>query len=151
MEREAKRQELHQNLSYCTNHLFFTFRVSKGVSAETIKKIVLNSYFLTTQDSQKTEEDDEVSQDIRIKRYILRHKWLIVIPRILREAIVNSKTNPRPKVEHIKRVMVEMVTKGHGAYVERTVTGFIKKFPLDVEKLRDLIAAEEYKQNCQRR
>ena len=30
------------------------------------------------------------------------------------------------------------------------MTGFIKKFPLDVEKLGDLIAAEEYKEKCQR-
>ena len=37
-------------------------------------------------------EDDEVSQDIQIKKYILRHKGLIVIPRILRKAIFNSKT-----------------------------------------------------------
>ena len=91
-----------------------------------------------------------MSQGIQIKKYILRHKGLIVIPRILREAIPNSKTNPRPKVEQIKRVMVEMVTEEYGTYVEGTVTGFIKKFPLDVEKLGGLIAAEEYKQNCQR-
>ena len=89
-------------------------------------------------------------QDIRINKYILRHKGLIVIPRILREAIPNSKTNPRPKVEQKKRVMVEMVTEEYGTYAEGTVTGFIKKFPLDVEKLGGLIAAEEYKQNCQR-
>ena len=95
-------------------------------------------------------EDDEVSQDMRIKKYILRHKRLIVIPRILTEAIPNSKTNPSPKVEQIKRVMVEMVTEEYGAYIERTVTGFIKKFPLDIEKLGGLIAAEEYKQKCQR-
>ena len=43
--------------------------------------------------------------------------------------------------------MVEMTTEEYGTYVERTVTGFIKKFPLDVEKLGRLIAAEEYKQN----
>ena len=89
-------------------------------------------------------------RDIRIKKYILQHKGLIVIPRILREAIPNSKTNPRPKVEQIKRVMVEMVTEEYGTYVEGTVTRLIKKFPLDVEKLGGLIAAEEYKQNCQR-
>ena len=46
--------------------------------------------------------------------------------------------------------MVEIVTEEYGAYVEGTVTRFIKKFPLDVEKLVGLIAAEEYKQNCQR-
>ena len=86
-----------------------------------------------------------MSQDIRIKKYILRQKGLIVIPRILREAIPNSKTNPRSKVEQIKRVMVEMGTEEYGAYVERRVTGFIKKFLLDVEKLGGLIAAEEYK------
>ena len=91
-----------------------------------------------------------MSQDIWIKKYIPQYKELIVIPHILREAIPNSKTNPRPKVEQIKRVMVEMVTEEYGTYVEGTVTGFIKKFPLDVEKLGGLIAAEEYKQNCQR-
>ena len=35
----------------------------------------------------------------------------IVIPRILKEDIPNSKTNSRPKVEQIKRVMVETVTE----------------------------------------
>ena len=35
----------------------------------------------------------------------------IVIPRILKENIPNSKTNSRPKVEQIKRVMVETVTE----------------------------------------
>ena len=89
-------------------------------------------------------------QNIRIKKYILRHKRVIVIPRILREAIPNSKTNPMPKVEQIKRVMAEMVTEVYGTYVEGTVAGFTKKFPLDLEKLGGLIAAEEYKQNCQR-
>ena len=92
----------------------------------------------------------EDSQHIRIKKYILRHEGLIVIPRILREAIPNSKSNPRPNVDQIKRVMVEMVTEEYGAYVEGAVTGFIKKFPLNVDKLGGLIAAEEYKQNCQR-
>ena len=43
-----------------------------------------------------------------------------------------------------------MVTEEYGTYVEGTVTGFIKKFLLDVEKLAGLIATEEYKQNCQR-
>ena len=42
-----------------------------------------------------------------------------------------------------------MVTEEYGTYFEETVTGFIK-FPLDVEKLGGLIAAEEFKQNCQR-
>ena len=84
-----------------------------------------------------------MSQDIRIKRYILRHKGLIVISRILREAIPNSKMNPRPKLEQINRSMLEMVTEEYGAYVEGTVTRFIKKFPLDIEKLGYLIAAED--------
>ena len=35
----------------------------------------------------------------------------IVIPRILKEDIPNSKTNSRPKVEQLKRVMVETVTE----------------------------------------
>ena len=35
----------------------------------------------------------------------------IAIPRILKEDIPNSKTNSRPKLEHIKRVMVETVTE----------------------------------------
>ena len=35
----------------------------------------------------------------------------IVVPRILKEDIPNSKTNSRPKVEQIKRVMVETVTE----------------------------------------
>ena len=35
----------------------------------------------------------------------------IVIPRILKEDITNSKTNSRTKVEQIKRVMVETVTE----------------------------------------
>ena len=95
-------------------------------------------------------KDDKVSQDIRIKKYILRHNGLIIIPRILREANSNWKPNPRPKVEQMKRVMLEMVTEEYSPYVEGTVTGFIKKFPLDVEKLAGLIAAGEYKQNCQR-
>ena len=81
-----------------------------------------------------------MSQDIRIKRYILRHKGLIVISRILREAIPNSKMNPRPKLEQINRSMLEMVTEEYGAYVEGTVTRFIKKF---FEKLGYLIAAED--------
>ena len=51
--------------------------------------------------------------------------------------------NPRPKVEQINRSMLEMVTEEYGAYVEGTVTGFIKKFPLDIEKLGYLIAAED--------
>ena len=89
-------------------------------------------------------------QDIRIKKYILQHKGIIVIPHILREAVPNSKTNPRPKVEQIKRVMVEMGTGEHCTYVKGAVTGFIKKFSLNFEKLRGLIAAEELKQNCQR-
>ena len=84
-----------------------------------------------------------MSQDIRIKWYILRHKGLIVISRILREAIPNSKMNPRPKLEQINRSMLEMVTEEYGAYVEGTVTRFIKKFPLDIEKLGYLIAAED--------
>ena len=42
------------------------------------------------------------------------------------------------------------MTEEYATYVEGTVTGFIKKFPLDVEKLRGLVAAKEYKQNCQR-
>ena len=42
------------------------------------------------------------------------------------------------------------MTEEYGAYVEGRVTGFIKKFPLDAEKLGGLIAPEEYKQNCQR-
>ena len=79
-----------------------------------------------------------MSQDIRIKRYILLHKGLIVISRI-----PNSRMNPRPKVEQINRSMLEMVTEEYGAYVEGTVTGFIKKFPLDIEKLGYLIAAED--------
>ena len=69
-------------------------------------------------------EDDEVSQDIRIKKYILRHKDLIAIPRILSEVI--PKRNPRPNVDHIKWVIVEMVAEEYGAYGEGTVTGFIK-------------------------
>ena len=39
--------------------------------------------------------------------------------------------------------MLEMVTEEYGAYVEGTVAGFIKKFPLDIEKLGYLIAAED--------
>ena len=35
----------------------------------------------------------------------------IVIPLILKEDIPNSKTNSKPKVEQIKRVMVETVTE----------------------------------------
>ena len=35
----------------------------------------------------------------------------IVIPCILKEDNPNSKTNSRPKVEQIKRVMVETVTE----------------------------------------
>ena len=38
-------------------------------------------------------------------------KRRIVIPRILKEDIPNSKANSRPKVEQIKTVMVETVTE----------------------------------------
>ena len=51
--------------------------------------------------------------------------------------------NPRPKVEQINRSVLEMVTEEYGAYVVGTVAGFIKKFPLDIEKLGYLIAAED--------
>ena len=46
--------------------------------------------------------------------------------------------------------MAEMVTEDFGAYEQGRLTGFLKRFPVDVEKLKDLMSAEEYKQNCQR-
>ena len=66
-----------------------------------------------------------MSQDRRIKKYIRRHKGLTVIPRFLSETIPNSKRNLRPKVDQMKRVIVEMVAEEYGVYVERAVTGFI--------------------------
>ena len=53
--------------------------------------IVLNSYFLTSQDSQKTVEDGKVSQNKRIKRYILQRKGLIRRSRVNPPFCLESK------------------------------------------------------------
>ena len=41
--------------------------------------------------------------------------------------------------------MAEMVTQKFDIYQEKTVTGIISKFPVDVKKLKDLASAEEHK------
>ena len=38
-----------------------------------------------------------------------------------------------------------MVKKGYDFYQEKTVTGIIRKFPVDVKKLKDLESAEEHR------
>ena len=38
-----------------------------------------------------------------------------------------------------------MVKKGYDVYQEKTVTGIIRKFPVDVKKLKHLKSAQEHK------
>lgn len=72
-----------------------------------------------------------------------------MIPRIVRESMPVSKNSPRPRVEIIKRVMADMMEKGYGHYFEENVKGFIKKYPLQEEKLTEVrISAAEYKEKC---
>ena len=84
-----------------------------------------------------------MSQDKQLKKYILQDKGSIIISWILRESISNSKMNPRQKVEQ-KHVMAEMVTQKYDVYQEKTVRGIIRKFPMDVKKLKDLGSAEQH-------
>ena len=58
--------------------------------------------------------------------------------------------NPRQKLEKKQHVMAEMVTQKYDVYQKKTVRGIIRKFPVDVKKLKDLASAEEHKQICQR-
>ena len=69
-----------------------------------------------------------MTQDKCIKKYILQHKGLIVIPRILREAIRNSKMNPRPNIGQIKRVMVEILTENIVLMLKDQSQGLLRCF-----------------------
>ena len=40
--------------------------------------------------------------------------------------------------------MAEMVTQKYDVYQEKTVRGIIRKFPVDVKKLKDLGSAEQH-------
>ena len=88
-------------------------------------------------------------QDKQLKKYFLQDKGSIIISWILRETISNSKMNPQQKVEQ-KHVMAEMVTQKYDVYQEKTVRGIIRKFPVDVKKLKDLGSAEQHEWSSQR-
>ena len=44
--------------------------------------------------------------------------------------------NRSEKVEQKQHVMAEMVTQKYAVYQEKTVTGIIRKFPVDVNKIK---------------